>query len=92
MFMRLFNLPFQAAEKTRTRVYSPAYILATPTKLIHNVDTVENADDLGTHKETSSLLFCCYGLSDDQRWLLASCTDETGMVMETFVTMVEPNG
>ncbi|CAB4029347.1 mediator of RNA polymerase II transcription subunit 13-like, partial [Paramuricea clavata] len=82
----------QASEKTRIRVYAPAYILATPTKLIHNVDTVENADDLATHKESSSLLFCCYGLSHDQRWLLASCTNETGMVMETFVTVVEPCG
>ncbi|XP_028400914.1 mediator of RNA polymerase II transcription subunit 13-like isoform X2 [Dendronephthya gigantea] len=82
----------QPSDKTRTRVYSPAYILATPTKLILGVDTVEAADDLTTHKESASLLFCCYGLSHDQRWLLATFTDDRGMVMETFVTVVEPFG
>lgn len=92
IFTLVHQFSFQPSDKTRTRVYSPAYILATPTPIIHNIDTVETPEDLATHKESSSLLFCCYGLTQDQRWLLASCTNETGMIMETFVTLVEPFG
>lgn len=42
--------------------------------------------------ERSGVLFCAYCLSEDQRWLLASCTDDRGEVLETCTINIEiPN-
>ena len=43
-------------------------------------------------REKSSVLFCAYCLSEDQRWLLAVCTDEKGEMLETCTINIEiPN-
>jgi hypothetical protein len=46
----------------------------------------------GDKLERSNVLYCSYCLSEDQRWLLAACTDEQGELMETVTINIEiPN-
>ena len=46
----------------------------------------------GDRNAQSSTLLCAYCLSSDQRWLVASCTDASGAVLETCTINIEvPN-
>lgn len=68
------------------RIYSPAYTLAASQDLWGQWD-VQPSEPL----ESSSVLFVSYCLSEDRRWLLATCTDESGALMEqTFVNILMP--
>eukprot|EP00096_Caligus_rogercresseyi_P001989 TRINITY_DN1357_c0_g1_i1.p1 TRINITY_DN1357_c0_g1~~TRINITY_DN1357_c0_g1_i1.p1 ORF type:complete len:1138 (-),score=389.25 TRINITY_DN1357_c0_g1_i1:403-3405(-) len=50
---------------------------------------LEDASSVG---ERSSVLFCNYCLSEDQHWLLASCSDDRGELLKTVVINIEiPN-
>ena len=50
-------------------------------------------DITADRSDHSSVLFCCYCLSSDQRWLLAACTDHRGEILETVMINIEvPNG
>ena len=71
-------------------VYSPAYILA-PVK--ESRDRRKEAEEaLGAPREKSTVLYCTYCLSEDQKWLLASATDELGEILETITINIEiPN-
>ncbi|KAG1662731.1 Mediator of RNA polymerase II transcription subunit 13 [Nymphon striatum] len=68
-------------------LFSPAYILA-PTK----DKQTELSELFGNRREKSGILFCTYCLSEDQQWLLASCTDDRGEIMDTCAINIEiPN-
>lgn len=74
-------------EKEKMRLYSPPFIIA-PTKDKQAL----LAECHGEKLEKSNVLYCSYCLSEDQRWLLAACTDEQGELMETVTINVEiPN-
>lgn len=62
------------------RMFSPPYILAP---LKDQQTDLENAH--GPEQERSSVLFCSYCVTEDQRWLLASVTDDKGELSETTV-------
>lgn len=43
-------------------------------------------------REKSTILNCTYCLSEDQRWLLATATDDLGEILETVTINIEiPN-
>ncbi|ROT72136.1 Mediator of RNA polymerase II transcription subunit 13 [Penaeus vannamei] len=82
-----------AAEEKRQapyHIFSPAYIVA-PIK--ESRGTYKEAQEaLGAPREKSTILNCTYCLSEDQRWLLATATDELGEILETVTINIEiPN-
>ncbi|KAI8434636.1 hypothetical protein MSG28_003169 [Choristoneura fumiferana] len=66
-------------EKNRApyKLFSPAWVLAPPRAL------KEVAETWGQAGEQGSVLFLCYCLSHDQRWLLAAATDARGELLDT---------
>lgn len=71
-------------EKNRApyRLYSPPFVLA-PAK--------EKSDPVEASEECC-VLYLSYCLSEDQRWLLASATDERGAILDTAVINIHiPN-
>lgn len=78
---------FQPGHAGTVRLYSPPFVLA-PMK----TKQLQLAESCGKDPEVSNTLFCAYCLSEDQRWLLATCTDERGEMMETCTINIEiPN-
>ena len=70
-----------------SRIYTPPYILA-PLK----DKQTELGEMFGDRRERSQILFCCYCLTEDQRWLLASVTNDKGDLLETTSINIEiPN-
>ncbi|VDD77885.1 unnamed protein product [Mesocestoides corti] len=68
------------------RVYSPAYTLAQSHDLWGQWD-MHPAEPL----QPSSVLFVSYCLSEDQQWLLATCTDQYGTLsQQTFINIRTP--
>ncbi|KAH3888561.1 hypothetical protein DPMN_012599, partial [Dreissena polymorpha] len=69
------------------KLYNPPFILA-PLK-----DKQEQlAESCSEKRENSTILLCVYCLSEDQRWLLASCTDDRGETIETCTVNIDiPN-
>ncbi|XP_074640708.1 mediator of RNA polymerase II transcription subunit 13-like [Tubulanus polymorphus] len=66
------------------RLHSPLYILGMPLDRPSLIDSGDNV--------SSSSLFCCYCLSEDQRWLLATITDERGELFQNCTINIEiPN-
>lgn len=78
---------FQPGKVGITKLNTPPFVLA-PQK-----DTqVQLAESWGEKVERSGTLLCAYCLSEDQRWLLAVCTDSTGEILETCTINIEiPN-
>ncbi|XP_013416581.1 mediator of RNA polymerase II transcription subunit 13-like isoform X2 [Lingula anatina] len=73
--------------KIQNKLYSPPYVLA-PMKDKQS----QLAETCGEVRERSAKFFCGYCLSEDQRWLLAVCTDDRGDLMETCTINIEiPN-
>ncbi|KAK3084678.1 hypothetical protein FSP39_017312 [Pinctada imbricata] len=71
-----------------TKLYSPPFVLAP----IKDKQMILKESTREEKQERSMVLFCAYCLSEDQRWLLAVCTDENGELMETCTINVEiPN-
>ncbi|XP_052125419.1 mediator of RNA polymerase II transcription subunit 13-like isoform X1 [Frankliniella occidentalis] len=71
-------------EKSRApyRLYSPPFILAP----------VKEKSDPAEAAEECCVLYLSYCLSEDQRWLLASATDERGAILDTAVINIHiPN-
>lgn len=77
----------EGTEGISQRLYSPPFVLA-PVK-----DKQEQlAESCSDKRENSNILLCVYCLTEDQRWLLACCTDERGEMMETCAINIEiPN-
>lgn len=74
------------SEHNEARLYAPPFILAP----IKDKQT-ELGETFGGLSQACGELFCSYCLSHDQRWLLASCTDSKGELMETQVINVDVN-
>jgi mediator of RNA polymerase II transcription subunit 13 len=71
---------------TELKLYTPPYIISPvqETKIV--------AIGEPPSQERSNVLLCGYCLSQDQRWLLAVCTDSKGELMETCNINIEiPN-
>ena len=67
-------------------MYNPTFMLAPLP------DAQKEAEVLNSPRDTTSTLFCSYCLSEDQRWLLASCTDERGEMRQTIAINIHiPN-
>ncbi|XP_071486432.1 mediator of RNA polymerase II transcription subunit 13-like [Diadema antillarum] len=71
-------------EHNEARLYSPPFILAP----IKDKQT-ELGESFGGLRQACGELFCSYCLSHDQRWLLVSCTDSKGELMETQVINID---
>jgi mediator of RNA polymerase II transcription subunit 13 len=71
--------------KILMQLYTPAYILSPKSDFRFKpfADTTEQTNING------SILFCSYCLSDDQRYLLASCSDDRGELLETCSINIE---
>ncbi|KAJ4935384.1 hypothetical protein JOQ06_016920 [Pogonophryne albipinna] len=69
------------------RLYTPPFILAP----IKDKQT-ELGETFGEASQKYNVLFVGYCLSHDQRWLLASCTDQHGELLETCIISIDvPN-
>ncbi|CAF4766441.1 unnamed protein product, partial [Rotaria sp. Silwood1] len=81
--------PAVADDKMSTKIvmqlYTPAYILSPKSDFRFKpfTDITEQTNING------SILFCSYCLSDDQRYLLASCSDDRGELLETCSINIE---
>ncbi|XP_014240238.1 mediator of RNA polymerase II transcription subunit 13 isoform X2 [Cimex lectularius] len=83
-------------EKNRApyKVYTPAYILAkSKDKVLPNSgSTAAAGEGAVSGPDHCSILYVSYCLSEDQRWLLASATDEQGLILETVTINIHiPN-
>ena len=68
------------------RLYTPPFVIA-PARDVAPVPT-----DVTDTAQSACTLLVTYCLSEDQRWLIASCTDERGEMMETCTINIEiPN-
>jgi mediator of RNA polymerase II transcription subunit 13 len=67
------------------QLYTPAYILSPKSDFRFKAfaDITEQTNING------NILFCSYCLSDDQRYLLASCSDDRGELLETCSINIE---
>lgn len=70
------------------QLYAPPFVLTRESpklQLASEASVLERA-------ERSGVLFCGYCLSEDQRWLLAACTDSCGELLQTCIINIEiPN-
>ncbi|XP_023347458.1 mediator of RNA polymerase II transcription subunit 13-like, partial [Eurytemora carolleeae] len=70
-------------------LYAPPYVLAPPP--LKNKKT-SDGDSFGSTTERSTVLFVQYCLSDDQKYLLASLSDDRGELVRTTVINIDiPN-
>lgn len=68
------------AEISVTKMFTPPFILA-PMK----DKQTELGEMFGDRREKSSVMFCSYCITEDQRWLIASVTNDKGEMSETTV-------
>ncbi|XP_015784141.1 mediator of RNA polymerase II transcription subunit 13 isoform X2 [Tetranychus urticae] len=70
-----------------TRVYTPPYILA-PLK----DKQTELGEMFGDGREKSQILYCAYCLTEDQKWLVVTCSNDKGDLLESTLINIEiPN-
>lgn len=62
--------------------FNPPYIL------LPHKERNDKIDGLGEVKEGSHSLFFAYCITEDQRWLLVSCTDERGEMLDTQIISI----
>lgn len=75
--------------RTAVKLYTPPYILSTRNAKSENV---ENFGQSGIEQQCSSIMYCCYCLSEDQSMLLAVLTDERGEFLENCTINIDiPN-
>lgn len=70
----------KSPELSVSRMFTPPFILA-PMK----DKQTELGEMFGDRREKSSVLFCSYCITEDQRWLLASITNDKGEMSDTTV-------
>lgn len=78
-------------EKNRTAVklYTPPYILSTRNAKSENNENFGHSE---MEQQCSSIMYCCYCLSEDQSMLLAVVTDERGEFLENCTINIDiPN-
>lgn len=66
-----------------SKMFTPPYILA-PLK----DKQTELGESYGERREKSTVLFCSYCITEDQRWLLASVTNDKGEMSESTVVNI----
>lgn len=75
--------------KSAVKLYTPPYILSTRNAKSENA---ENFGQSGIEQQCSSIMYCCYCLSEDQSMLLAVVTDERGEFLENCTINIDiPN-
>ena len=75
--------------KTAIKLYTPPYILTTRNAKSENA---ENFGQTGIEQQCSSIMYCCYCMSEDQSMLLAVVTDERGEFLENCTINIDiPN-
>ncbi len=80
----------EAKAKLVRHLYQPAYVLAPPPAKKASVES--DTGNGGAIERSHSVLFVNYCLSEDQHWLLASCSDDRGELLNSVVINVEiPN-
>lgn len=67
------------------QLYTPAYVLSPKWDFRFK----SFADPIEQMNQNGSILFCSYCLSDDQRYVLVSCSDERGELKETCSINIE---
>lgn len=78
-------------EKNRipVRLYNSPYILSTR---LAKSEKAENFGQTGMEQQCSSIMYCCYCLSEDQSMLIAVVTDEKGEFLENCTINIDiPN-
>lgn len=86
--MELFLKNKDEKNRAAYKLYTPPYILSG------RHEKSENTETFGTTsiEQQSSVMYCSYCLSEDQRWLLAVATDDRGELLETVTINVDiPN-
>lgn len=79
--------PLAPQRPENLRLYTPPFILA-PVK----DKQTELGETFGEASQKYNVLFVGYCLSHDQRWLLATCTDLYGELLETCIINIDvPN-
>jgi mediator of RNA polymerase II transcription subunit 13 len=74
---------------TPMRLYTPPYILSTRQAKSENV---ENFGQSLNEQQCTSIMYCCYCLSEDQSMILAVITDERGEFLENCAINIDvPN-
>lgn len=76
--MELFLKNKDERNRSSYKLYTPPYILSG------RIGKTDNADNRSRAVDQSSILYCSYCLSEDQRWLLAVVTDDKGEMLETI--------
>ncbi|CAF0742850.1 unnamed protein product [Didymodactylos carnosus] len=74
----------KALTKALMQVYTPAYILSPKSDFRY-----KSFSDPNEISNNGCVLFCSYCLSDDQRYLLVSCSDDRGELLETCSINIE---
>lgn len=74
-------------EVSSVQLYTPPFILAPSPSAALSLGG--GADSWTDPVDRSGVLFCAYCLSEDQRWLLVSCTDSGGELLETCCINIE---
>ena len=95
---------YYSQEKNRApyRVYVPAYVLAPmkdrtvcdldPSVATNGGPTNGLVPSLAVRPDKFAVLYVSYCLSEDQRWLVASCTDERGELVDSCTIGIDvPN-
>lgn len=86
--MELFLKNKDEKNRAAYKLYTPPYILSG------RHEKSENTESFGTTsiEQQSSIMYCSYCLSEDQRWLLAVATDDRGELLETITINIDiPN-
>ena len=82
----MFSCGFQNMMST-AKLFSPPFMLA-----MQKDKQSQLAESWGEKAEDAGVLLCGYCLSEDQRWLIAVCTDSNGELLETCCINIEiPN-
>ncbi|OTF72296.1 hypothetical protein BLA29_005244, partial [Euroglyphus maynei] len=77
----------KASAFNRTELFTTPYILAS----LKDKQT-ELTETFGDRRERSQILYCSYCLTEDKKWLLASCTNDRGDILHTKVININiPN-
>ncbi|XP_027203280.2 mediator complex subunit skuld [Dermatophagoides pteronyssinus] len=77
----------KASTFNRTELFTTPYILAS----LKDKQT-ELTETFGDRRERSQILYCSYCLTEDKKWLLASCTNDRGDILHTKVININiPN-
>lgn len=83
--LQMFIKNKDCTNRTPYKLYTPPFILSGRDEVIECNEVFGAA----TIETPSSILYCNYCLSEDQKWLLAVATDERGELLETVTINIE---